>query len=99
MIGATDLLSALDSIKGDLTIVVNEQWNQGIASSLAGAVTLAGAHGHDVVVIGLGDQPLVEPSAWRAVAAATGKPIAVATYGGQRRNPVRLDRSVWPRLR
>ena len=79
----------------DVTVVANERWREGQATSLAVAVATAGAHGHDAVVVGLGDQPLVPPTAWAAVA-ATEAPIAVATYGGRRRNPVRLARSVWP---
>jgi CTP:molybdopterin cytidylyltransferase MocA len=76
----------------------NVRWHEGIATSLGCATTIAGRAGADAVVVGLGDQPLVLADAWRAVAAATTAPIAVATYGGRRRNPVRLAREVWPLL-
>jgi CTP:molybdopterin cytidylyltransferase MocA len=62
------------------------------------AIAHAIAVGHDAVVIGLGDQPMVPPETWRAVAAATDHPIAVATYEGRRANPVRLAAEVWPLL-
>jgi len=74
----------------------NPRWGEGQATSLAAGI--AAAHGHDAVVVGLGDQPLVPAEAWRRVAAAVTTPIAVATYGGQRRNPVRLAAEVWPLL-
>jgi CTP:molybdopterin cytidylyltransferase MocA len=75
--------------------VQNDRWAEGQSTSLAAGI--AAAHGHDAVVVGLGDQPLIPAEAWRLVAAAD-SPIAVASYGGVRRNPVRLHSSVWPLL-
>jgi CTP:molybdopterin cytidylyltransferase MocA len=95
--GAVDLA---DVLPDGITVVHNEHWADGMATSLAGAVLVAGAgpRPHDAIVVGLGDQPLIPTEAWAAVGRATDTPIAVATYAGQRRNPVRLDRSVWPLL-
>jgi nicotine blue oxidoreductase len=80
-----------------VTVVHHAGWAEGQATSLQAGLTAAAGRGHDAVVVGLGDQPLVRPEAWRAVAASTA-PIAVATYGGRRGNPVRLDRSIWSAL-
>lgn len=92
--GALDVRPVLPP---EVEILDNPRWVEGQATSLALAVDTASARGLAAVVVGLGDQPLVPPAAWQAVAAAPG-PIAVATYDGQRRNPVRLDREVWPLL-
>jgi molybdenum cofactor cytidylyltransferase len=92
--GAIDLAAA-GAVPPDVEVLANERWAEGQATSLHLAISAAGGAGLDAVVVGLGDQPLVPASAWRAVAAARERPIAVATYGGRRGNPVRLDRSVW----
>ena len=78
----------------DVTTVVNERWAEGMATSLLVAVGQARDRGHDAIVVGLGDQPLVPSQAWRAVASSEA-PVAVATFQGRRRPPVRLAASVW----
>jgi len=95
VVGAVDLRSELDG--RPVLVVDNPDWQQGQATSLRAGWTTAQQQGHDAVVVGLGDQPLVPSSAWRAVAEGT-TPIVVATYEGRRRNPVRLAHQVWPLL-
>jgi molybdenum cofactor cytidylyltransferase len=92
--GAVDLAGALPE---EATVLPNPRWAQGQATSLQVAVTAARAAGLSAIVVGLGDQPLVLPEAWLAVARADA-PIAVATYEGRRRNPVRLAAEVWDLL-
>lgn len=84
-------------VTGDVALdvpeaVPNPRWAEGIATSLQVAIAAAGDA--DAIVVGLADQPLVPAEAWRRVAAVAA-PIAVATYNGRRRNPVRLAREVW----
>jgi nicotine blue oxidoreductase len=93
--GATELAGVLPP---GVTLLINEDWESGQASSLRSGLDWCLAEGYEAAVVGLADQPLVPPSAWRAVAAARQAPIAAASYGGRRRNPVRLDRSVWALL-
>ena len=88
-----------DVVPDDVVVLTNDRWDEGQATSLGVAVAHASSVGHEAIVVGLGDQPLVPSSAWTAVAAAPLEPpIAVATYDGRRGNPVRLAAAVWPRL-
>ncbi len=80
-----------------VTLHHNPRWRDGQITSLRAGIDAARALGATAVVVGLGDQPFVDPSAWRAVAEAKG-PIAVATYGQRRANPVKLDAEVWDLL-
>jgi molybdenum cofactor cytidylyltransferase len=75
------------------------RWKRGIARSLRAALAeLDGYAQVQAVCIGLADQPLVGPDAYRRLAAAhgDGAELAVATYGGERGNPVVLARTLWP---
>ncbi|MEZ5222500.1 MAG: NTP transferase domain-containing protein [Ilumatobacteraceae bacterium] len=85
---------------GRVSVMANERWAEGQASSLRAGVAVADAVGADAVVVGLGDQPGVTSAAWRAVATAPAdQPVVVASYDGRRGpHPVRLHRSVWPML-
>lgn len=77
-------------------VVVNARWAEGMSTSLHAALD-----GHDdqvsAVVLALVDQPLVGAAAVRRLVAAhrSGAVAAVATYGGEPRNPVLLARSLW----
>jgi molybdenum cofactor cytidylyltransferase len=80
-----------------VTELANPHWERGLATSVQVAVAHARAIGATSLVVGLGDQPLVSAAAWAAVADSPAA-IAVATYGGQRGNPVKIDASLWDEL-
>ena len=84
-------------VPAGVTILDNPDWADGQATSVQVAVRHAEVQGHDAVVIGLGDSPMVPAGAWRAVAAVDA-PVVTAEYEGARRPPVRLAREVWPLL-
>jgi molybdenum cofactor cytidylyltransferase len=92
--GAVPLAGLLPA---SVRLLDNPRWADGQSTSLQVAVAAATGTSHDAIVVGLGDQPLVQPAAWAAVAASNAA-VAVATYDGRRRNPVRLGRAVWPLL-
>lgn len=82
-----------------VVLVDNPLWASGQASSLLAGIAAARAAGAQAVVVGLADQPFVTPEAWQLVSRMeTERPIVVATYEGQRANPVRLGAEVWDDL-
>jgi len=86
------------AVPAGVEVVRNEAPERGIASSLHAALRALEPRSEiDAVVIGLADQPLVGPDAYRRLAAAyeRGAPLAFATYGGVRGNPVLIARSLW----
>jgi CTP:molybdopterin cytidylyltransferase MocA len=93
VVGAVELPTADLAV----SVVTNPAWQTGMASSLQVGIASASEQGAEAVVVGLGDQPFVRASAWRAVADSR-SPIAVATYQGKRGNPVRLHAEMWSTL-
>ena len=78
-------------------VIRNEHWAAGQATSLQLGLAAAQAEGSDAVIVGLGDQPGVPATSWRAVAASE-SPVAVARFGEVKAPPVLLRAEVWPLL-
>jgi molybdenum cofactor cytidylyltransferase len=85
------------SLPDDVVVLRNERWALGMSTTLAVAIAEARRRDVSAIVVGPADQPLIPAAAWRAIAIAD-SPIAVATYQGQRANPVRLSAEVWDEL-
>ncbi|MBI5088927.1 MAG: NTP transferase domain-containing protein [Actinobacteria bacterium] len=98
--GAVDLQLAPSLASEGVSIVRNERWHQGQATSLAVALDAAAALDADAIVLALGDQPFIPADAWRLIAGASPEhQIVVASYDGRRGpHPVRLHRSLWSAL-
>ncbi|MGH8985167.1 MAG: nucleotidyltransferase family protein [Acidimicrobiia bacterium] len=77
-------------------------WRRGAAHSLRAAIVALEPWAQvQAVCIGLADQPLVGPDAYRRLAGAhrDGAQLAVGTYDGTRINPVLLGRPLWHEAR
>jgi molybdenum cofactor cytidylyltransferase len=80
-----------------LKLVVNPEYQQGIASSLRLGICALDPHS-DATLIILGDQPFTRPETLEQIAEAyyrSRAPIVIPSYQGTRGNPVLLDRSVF----
>ncbi|MBU1227573.1 MAG: nucleotidyltransferase family protein [Actinobacteria bacterium] len=95
-----EILEAVDF--GDALVVVNPEWEEGIASSLRVGLDAVGRDLHaERVFVVLADQPDIPaevPSALIEGMDRSGKPVALPKYRYQRSNPVLVERSLWTRL-
>jgi len=77
-------------------VVVAQDWAEGLGASLRAGLTALTGTAASACVVALVDQPQVGVDAVRRlVAHAGGREAAVATYGGEPRNPVLLPRAIW----
>lgn len=83
----------------DVVVVENADWVLGQATSVLAGLRACAPEARAAVVL-LGDQPLVGAETVERLLAAydEGAKVAVATYGGRRRNPVLFSREVWALL-
>jgi CTP:molybdopterin cytidylyltransferase MocA len=82
-----------------VSIAENPDWAEGMATSVRKGLASCSPDARAAVVV-LADQPLVGAKAVERLVRAheEGASVAVATYGGKRRNPVLFARGVWPML-
>lgn len=80
-------------------VIENPDWARGMSTSVRRGL-LACVPGTRAAVVALADQPLVGAEAVARLVEAfeDGAKVAVATYGGEPRNPVLFAREVWPLL-
>jgi molybdenum cofactor cytidylyltransferase len=78
-------------------LVENPEWAEGMATSVKKGLAACSPDA-DATVVVLGDQPLVGAKAVERLVEAHegGAIVAVATYGGERRNPALFARGTWP---
>jgi len=93
----------LDSIDfGDVGIIENPEWAEGIASSIRVALdALTRLSRCDKALIVMGDQPSVGAEVVAELMASHARsdhPVTVPKYRYSWGNPVLVDRSLWPRL-
>ncbi|PZG12318.1 nucleotidyltransferase family protein [Nonomuraea aridisoli] len=84
------VLGAAEAQVDGAVTVHNPRWASGMGSSLRAGLAALPPQAR-AVVVALVDQPLIRPEAVRALI-ASGAGLAVATYGGRRRNPVLIGR-------
>jgi nicotine blue oxidoreductase len=82
-----------------VSLAENPDWAEGMATSVRKGLASCSPDARAAVVV-LADQPLVGAKAIERLVRAyeEGANVAVATYGGERRNPALFARGTWPML-
>jgi molybdenum cofactor cytidylyltransferase len=94
--------SLSDELRGHVKVVVNRDYEQGMASSLRAGIG-AVSEEMDAALVVLADQPFVRAETMRRIVAGyrgfgtkgTGARIVIPVYEGKRGNPVLLDRAMF----
>jgi molybdenum cofactor cytidylyltransferase len=82
------------------TVVLNDQWQEGVSTSLRGGLAAVASEARGVFIYPA-DMPLVTPEALRELAhrqQVSGRPAAMTEAGGVRGVPVFITRSLFPAL-
>ena len=82
------------------TVVLNDQWQEGVSTSLRGGLAAVSSEARGVFIYPA-DMPLVTPEALRELAhrqQVSGRPAAMTEAGGVRGVPVFITRSMFPAL-
>jgi molybdenum cofactor cytidylyltransferase len=82
------------------TVVLNDQWMEGVSTSLRGGLSAVSSDARGVFIYPA-DMPLVTPDALRELARRqqlSGRPAAMTEAGGVRGVPVFITRSLFPAL-
>jgi molybdenum cofactor cytidylyltransferase len=88
------------SLLQDLKVVVNTQYEQGMASSLRAGLSALDPQ-IDAALIVLADQPFVRPETLDQLGREhrqTKAQMVIPSYRGRRGNPVLIDRSLFPQV-
>jgi nicotine blue oxidoreductase len=90
-----DVVAQVDLV--DATVIVNDDWDTGMGSSLRAGLAALGSTSAEATAVLLVDTPGITPAAVQRIT-AYGSPDALvaATYGGEIGHPVLLGRDHWP---
>jgi CTP:molybdopterin cytidylyltransferase MocA len=96
--GAASIADALGALR--VAHIVNDEWQQGIASSIRAGVRWAQTTNAGALLIVLADQPLLDVAHITALRGAwlAGAPIVASRFEGIAAAPAVFDRSQWPAL-